>query len=137
MSEHDTCRRAAELSVTQRGTGRKRRRTRPLARPDIDVVIDFDSEHNFYAGVGRNVAAGGLFLRTPILWPPGTRLRVRFQLSGLPDPTELDAVVHWVLDVGEIEGHGMGVQLLEVPAPIRAAIESFASKREPLLHEIG
>ncbi len=49
-----------------------------------------------YAQVG-NVSEGGLFLRTPVPFPPGTEARLRFELPEQSGAHEVAAVVVWAM----------------------------------------
>ena len=114
-----------------------KRRRRPTQRLHVDLQIDVsgDSEHNFYTGVTRNIANGGVFVRTSALRHIGDRVRILLNLPGLAVPVELDTVVAWVRDVGDVLEHGMGLRMVEPTAELRDAIQRFIKQRDTLLFE--
>ena len=114
-----------------------KRRRRPTLRLHVDLQIDVstESEHNFYTGVTRNIANGGVFVRTSALRHIGDRVRILLNLPGLAVPVELDTIVAWVRDVGDMLEHGMGLRIVEPTTELRDAIQHFIKQRDTLLYE--
>jgi uncharacterized protein (TIGR02266 family) len=115
---------------------RRRRRTQRL-RVDLQVDVSHESEHNFYSDLTRNAASCGLFVRTSALRRLGDRVRILLNLPGLAVPVELDTVVAWVRDVGDVLEHGMGLRFLEPTSELRDAIKRFIKQRDTLLYEVN
>src|SRR5215831_10641264 len=120
-----------ELAIPSK---RRRRRTLQI-EVDLQIDVSVESEHNFYTGVTRDLARCGLFVRTSALRPLGTRMRILLNLPGLALPVELDTVVAWVRDVGDLLEHGMGLELVEPSPDVRDAIARFTTQRDTLLFE--
>jgi uncharacterized protein (TIGR02266 family) len=110
--------------------------SRAARRIDLEVEITFESEHNFYTGFTQNISSGGLFVATHDLKRVGSQLRVRFVIPGLPGPVEADAVVRWVREVGDPEAYGMGVQFVNLSAPVQAAIDRFIAQRDSIFYDV-
>ena len=118
------------------GTTEKRKRRRTQQIPvDLQIDVSTESEHNFYTDLTRNVASGGIFVRTSALRHLGDRVRILLNLPGLAVPVELDTVVAWVRDVGDVLEHGMGLRIIQLSAELRDAIQHFIKQRDSLLYE--
>jgi uncharacterized protein (TIGR02266 family) len=118
------------------GVAHKRRRRQTLQiHVDLQVDVSTESEHNFYTDVTRNLAKGGLFVRTSALRHLGDRVRILLNLPGLPVPVELDTVVAWVRDVGDLAEHGMGLRFVDPSVELHEAIRRFIAHRDTLLYE--
>jgi uncharacterized protein (TIGR02266 family) len=120
-------------------TPEKRRRQRNTLRLRVDLQIDvsLESNHNFYSDMTRSVARGGLFVHVPALHPLGTQLRILLNLPGLDAPLEVDAVVAWLRDVGDVMEHGMGLRLIQPPRELCDAIDRFTAHRDTILYEVN
>jgi uncharacterized protein (TIGR02266 family) len=105
-------------------------------RVDVEVAVTFESDHNFYTGLTCDISAGGLFVATHVLRPPGTRLRVRFALPGLEQPIETEVEVRWVRDSGfSTLPPGMGLRFLQLPAPALLAVAHFIQCRDTIFYD--
>jgi uncharacterized protein (TIGR02266 family) len=112
---------------------------RSEARVDIEIAVDFGSDHNFYTGLTHNIGAGGLFIATNKLRPVGTRLVVNFTLTGQSDPIQVTMEVRWLSqpparsrDSGST---GMGLKFVDISEKALAAVTEFTHKRETLFYD--
>jgi type IV pilus assembly protein PilZ len=107
------------------------RRQHPRAA--VEVAIDFESEHNFFAGVTCDISEGGLFVSTDQPLSVGDALDVNLMLPGNLQ-VQARGVVRWNLR-REGEEIGYGVQFTEIHDESLAAIRQFIAAREPMLYE--
>jgi hypothetical protein len=103
------------------------------------VEVGPESEHNFFVGFSDRVAEdGGIFVATHFPAPIGHTCRVTFGVPGAADCVA-DCRVRWIreLDPERPENApGMGLGFCsELPAPVVAAIDRFASKRQPIFFD--
>jgi uncharacterized protein (TIGR02266 family) len=109
--------------------------SRVAPRVDLEVNVDFESEHNFYTGFTQNISSGGLFIATRAPMRVGSRFPIRFGLPGLSAQLEINVIVRWVRDVENPDERGMGVQFESLSAPAREAINAFIKQRESLFYD--
>jgi len=95
-----------------------------------------DTDANFYTGLDREIASGGLFIATYDIRPPGTRVTVDVVLpSG--KILQSEAKVVWVRhhDESAIDLHpGMGVAFDDLDAKAAREIEEFMARRDSLFY---
>ncbi len=117
-------------------SGEEHRREHP--RCHLEVAVDFQSEHNFYTGLTRNISQGGLFVATNHLRRIGEHLRVRLTLPG-GRTVEIETEVRWVKDASVSRflegGQGMGLRFVELAPEAAAAIQAFLDKRDSLFFD--
>ena len=78
-----------------------------------------------------NLSAGGCFIRTTRMLPPGAPIRVKFELPGRTDPVNATGRVRWVEESDDPEERGMGVQFQDIEeADLLALKEFIAGKLE-------
>lgn len=90
------------------------------------VALKLDNWERFEALFSRNLSQGGVFLRTKKLLPVGASVTLAF---ALPDGSSFEVPGRIARSVapGEPGEPGIGIQFLEMPAPIREHIESLLS----------
>jgi uncharacterized protein (TIGR02266 family) len=116
-------------------------RTRPvreLRRLPFEVSVDVVSDHNFFAGLTRNISEGGLFVATHLPFELGARLEVRLLLPGDTEPTAVLSEVCWLRAHSSLHDSraGVGLRFVDPPAPLVARIHEFMSVRDPLYVEL-
>jgi uncharacterized protein (TIGR02266 family) len=94
----------------------------------VELEVNVQSEHNFYAGLAENLSAGGLFIATH---------KLRLKLPDSPEEFLLKGEVRWVRVFNESSdtSPGLGVRFTELPDGATAAIEKFLGQREPLFFD--
>jgi uncharacterized protein (TIGR02266 family) len=106
---------------------------------DIEIAVDFGSDHNFYTGLTHNIGAGGLFIATNELRKVGTRLTVRFTLPGQNEAIKVTTEVRWLSQpsrhLRDSGAQGMGVKFLDLSPEGLAVVTDFTRKRETLFYD--
>lgn len=108
---------------------------REHARIHVELTVDFESEHTFYAGSALNLAVGGLFIATPNPLPVGYVVSLKLAL-----PTgriAAEAEVMWTAEAPpESRGlSGMGVRFRDISAVDKVRVEAFIEQRAPMIYE--
>lgn len=103
-------------------------------RHDVEVRVDFGTDHNFYQGFTENVSEGGLFVATYRRLSRGERVVVRLYLNE-GEPVEVSCTVRWTRDDSEAGPGGMGLQFETLDAETAARIAAFVACRDPLFYE--
>jgi|SRR5450759_2679000 len=103
-------------------------------RYSVDVEVTFESEHNFFIGLTRDLSGGGLFVATPTVRPVGEKIHVRFTIPTHYEVIEAITEVRWVRMTALRGGGeaGMGLCFLQLAPRAKAAIMAFLKKRESL-----
>ncbi len=70
------------------------KRTHPRVAIDLDVSCEVKDEPAF-AGTGKDISLGGMFVEAETLPAFGTALTIVTRLPGLPAEARLPAVVRW------------------------------------------
>jgi uncharacterized protein (TIGR02266 family) len=113
---------------------------RSAERFELQVAVDFESDHNFYTGLTQNISTGGLFIATHQMRRIGDRIKVSFSLPGAPGPIAVDTEVRWLrensplLRVGD-GVTGMGVRFVDLAPEASRAIETFLQNRDSLYYD--
>src|SRR4051794_21920901 len=123
MTRRGKDRRRREVNVApatdRRRTGADRR---VHARVTVDIEVDYKSADNFLFAYITDISAMGIFIRTNVPEPPGTRLNLCFTPPGGPQ-LNLEGRVMWVNPYrpGSYDNinPGMGVQFIELTAEHR------------------
>lgn len=111
---------------------------RVYPRLDLEVEVDFSSEHNFYTGFTENISEGGMFIATHQYLEKGARFRFKFTLPGVSGEIEALAEVRWVREHNPMTAHmtpGMGVTFLEIGDASVRRIKQFIQRREPMFFD--
>ncbi len=115
--------------------GRERRIQNRL---QLDVTVDYESDHNFYTGFTENISTGGLFIATRDILPIGSTFPVTFTLSNHAAPVVVECEVRWQrleqLDNRECVP-GMGVRFVGLDAASQRAINDFIQQRDSLFYD--
>ena len=107
-------------------------------RLDIELAVDIESEHNFFAGFSANIAEGGIFVATHQARDVGSLLNISFTLPGDPAPIAASAVVRWVKQYheGSDGSPGLGLEFLSIAPHDVERIQAFIEReRAPLFWE--
>jgi uncharacterized protein (TIGR02266 family) len=117
------------VSIWQRQRGE-------CGEPSSPCELEFAEETQFFAGLGRNMAKGGLFIATYRALPIGSEVEVELEL---PDGAAVRAhgVVSWLRGASSELGAcpGIGIEFTTVPEAALVAIERFCRVRPPLYIE--
>lgn len=109
---------------------------RQFVRHDVQVSVDFASEHNFYTGLSNDLSEGGLFIATIDILPIGAPIDLTLTLPG-GHAIQARGQVRWVRDYNDNTPEvapGMGVQFTQLPGTDSTAIQRFLLEREPFLY---
>jgi uncharacterized protein (TIGR02266 family) len=115
----------------------KGRERRECSRVAVEVEVSMHTEHNFYAGLTRDLSEGGLFIATVEHLPVGTELDLSVSLSG-QEPICACGRIRWVREYNQFNQDfhpGVGVQFVDLDAGDRQAIESFLAARDPIFYD--
>jgi uncharacterized protein (TIGR02266 family) len=104
------------------------------------IQVDWRSEHTFLFAYITDISALGIFVETDRPAPPGTKITLRFEVSGdarerlgHAEPSfELEGEVAWNTAEDELDPdgearHGMGVQLIGLDDESRERIMELVS----------
>jgi uncharacterized protein (TIGR02266 family) len=107
---------------------------RRSGRSDVEFDVALHSPDGSYAGVTKNIGAGGLFVATDRLRRVGERVGLTFTLPGNDAPLSVDSEVRWIRPraVPERPGRvpGMGVRFVGLSVAALDLIEQFLRERE-------
>ncbi len=108
--------------------GERRRWERVL----VDLEVDYSHEDTYVFAYIRDISATGLFVRTHVPEPAGTRLNVRFTPTDSERPLELEGEVIWVnaYRPGNPESlhPGMGIRFIDIQADDRERLITFVKR---------
>ena len=113
------------------------RERRECPRVAVEVEVSLHTEHNFYAGLTRDLSEGGLFIATVENLPVGTEMELSVSLSGHA-PIQARGQVCWVREYNQFNQDfhpGVGVRFTDLADGDRDAIESFLAARDPILYD--
>lgn len=112
---------------------------RKAERHDVEVVVDLDSDSNFYTGLTQNISTGGLFIATQKIKRVGERIHLKFMLPGGTAPIECETEVRWIRENTSLlrtDGSpGMGVRFIDMSPKDAEAIGRFLQGRESLFYD--
>jgi uncharacterized protein (TIGR02266 family) len=94
------------------------RRAHP--RAVLGISVAYRLGNTIAAAVTLNIGHGGLAIRTTSPLAPGTLVRVRFRLPGVPREVDAEAQVMWAE-----RRVGMGLQFTRIDAADQTAIDEF------------
>jgi hypothetical protein len=88
---------------------------RYIVRLKKRLKVQFGIEEPSRVAFTENVSLTGMFIRTPNIYPPNTRIRIEFELAD--NKVELEARVMWAKKVPQnlfhlVKKSGMGVRFL-------------------------
>ncbi len=106
------------LRATEPGADR---RSSPRYRMDLPVrvcsdLLELDARATFEGEIS-DVSAGGLFVRSDFLEPPGTTVQLLVTLPDQRRPLSLLGRIAWVAEAPP-KGPGMGIELEHVPGRV-------------------
>ena len=106
-------------------------------RFSVELEVNVNCEHNFYAGLAENLSAGGVFIATHRRQQVGSKLEVSLKLPDSEEAFTLVGEVRWVRVYNESSDTppGLGIRFTELPAGATAAINRFLGQREPLFFD--
>jgi len=107
-------------------------------RANLETVVTFESEDNFYTGFSADISEGGLFVATINVQPVGTEVELKFSLPN-GYTTKLTGEVRWVRewndDTPDISP-GMGIQFQTVDEITQQHIRGFIERRESIFYDL-
>ncbi len=115
------------------------RRRAPRLKLDYDLEVDVQGEHVPYTGLIKDISSGGLFVTTNARHRVGDELQIRFTFPTLKEPVEALVRVQWIRDdyTGGDQPAGVGVQFVDLPESIVAAINRYIRDKDVHLFEEG
>ncbi len=123
----------AQLAISQDTAPYANQRTHE--RVPLEIEVDMESEHNFYAGITDNISQGGVFIATHVPPPLGSVVEMRLTVPGCEHPFSIRGAVRWIRDVSHASNDappGCGIQWLEMSRDALAAIQRFVTHRDTL-----
>lgn len=115
------------------------RELRASDRTPVEIKVDFEVDDMTYAGVTRNISAGGVFVATENVPRVGERIDLRFALPGTGRQLTVQTEVRWVRakksPPDEQAPAGMGLQFLNPSADDVAALDQFLARRDALMRD--
>jgi uncharacterized protein (TIGR02266 family) len=112
---------------------------RKAERHDVEVVVDLESDSNFYTGLTQNISTGGLFIATQKIKRVGERVHLKFTLPGASAPIEVETEVRWIRENTSLlrtDGSpGMGVRFIDMSPVAAEAIQRFLEGRDSLFYD--
>lgn len=110
-------------------------------RVDVEIGVDFKSEHNFYTGLTQNISEGGLFIASDNMRRVGEHIRIRFTLPDDPLAIEADARVVWTREHSTLfrrdGAHGYGIKFIDLAPAAAESIQAFIKRREPIFFDLA
>ncbi|HEX3851590.1 MAG TPA: TIGR02266 family protein [Polyangiaceae bacterium] len=106
-------------------------------RFSVDLEVNVQSEHNFYAGLAENLSAGGLFIATHKLQKVGSKIALSLRMPDSEEVYQITGEVRWVRVFNEQSdtSPGLGIRFEDLPPGAEAAINRFLGQREPLFFD--
>jgi uncharacterized protein (TIGR02266 family) len=103
---------------------------------EVSLMVDLDSESNFYVGFAEDLSDGGIFVATHAPRKIGSRVELAITLSN-QEPMRAKGTVKWVREYSDaIEGvPGMGIQFDHVSRQDVERILEFARGRPPMFFD--
>ncbi len=89
----------------------------------LAVKLPFATEAEFLGRYGGNVSKGGLYLRTKVLHPPGTRVSLDVKIETGAVMIHAECVVKWVTKAVP----GMGLEFVSVDPPTQRLLDTMAA----------
>ncbi|HEY5957960.1 MAG TPA: TIGR02266 family protein [Polyangiaceae bacterium] len=110
---------------------------RRSARIKVELNVNLESDHNFYAGFIENMSVGGVFIATHTLRAVGHMLEFSVHLPNSDSPIIGVGEVRWIREYSERSNvpPGMGVSFIRLGPGSTEAIEAFLAQREPLFFD--
>lgn len=112
---------------------------RTAIRHELEVQVDFESEHNFYTGLTQDISTGGLFVSTNQIKKVGDRVRLKFSLPNQGVEVEVETEVRWVRETSSLQRNdcepGMGLRFINLTPAAKQVIETFLKERESLFYD--
>ncbi len=95
----------------------------------LDFPVDYASERFFLLRNGKNISAGGMFIQTEVVDPPGAKTKLEFYFLDLSDKICTEGMVAWSsgepikVSEHEIRPAGMGIVFAGIAERIKERIE--------------
>jgi uncharacterized protein (TIGR02266 family) len=105
-------------------------------RAKLEVQINLESDHNFYAGITGNISMGGVFVATYTPPPLDTIVEMDLQLEG--HTFHLRGLVCWVREAeraSDFAPAGCGLQFVSLPKDAEQVITHFVGKRDTIFYD--
>lgn len=87
----------------------------------LEVPVRIGSGAGAFAGVTKNICAGGVFVATLRSFSIGERVAVRLTIPGDAAPIEALAEVRWSRPFHDLDDRPVGLGLRFIDTPLRAA----------------
>ena len=108
------------------------REQRSAPRYPVNMLVRLSSDLLVFEGnaevqgVTTDVGAGGLFVRSDLLEPVGTRVRVRVLVAD-GDPIAMEGSIAWIADAPP-KGPGMGISLSRTDRSYHQLLRALATR---------
>ena len=106
-------------------------------RYEVSLEVSWTCEHNVYVGLTGDLAEGGVFVATHQVLAPGSKLILLLGLPGVDPPEPVSGIVRWTRPPSDrLEAPpGMGVELVDPPPAVTAAIALYLAERDPVFYD--
>lgn len=110
------------------------RTQRSAPRYSVEMPVRMSSELLVFEGTAEiqgitsDLGAGGLFVRSDLLEPVGTRVRVRL-LASDDDPITMEGAIAWIADAPP-KGPGMGIAVCRTDRSFHRLLRALATRAE-------
>ncbi len=94
---------------------------RRAGRIVLEVPVRLHGGVGSWAGVTKNICAGGVFVATLRSFSVGERVAIRLTIPGDAEPVEALAEVRWCRPLQELDDRPVGLGLRFIDTPLRAA----------------
>ena len=94
-------------------------------RVNVNIEVQYSSEHSFASDWITNISKGGMFIRTDHPLPPGTKLKISFSLPNRKLPIQVEGVVRWIAPREKGILPGMGVEITKISEEDKMFLEKF------------
>jgi uncharacterized protein (TIGR02266 family) len=104
---------------------------RKTPRVVAEVKVDYRTVSSFITDYSKDLSQGGVFVKTPLPFNVGERLRLRVSIPGHELPFALEGVVRWVVPLNDKDREpGMGVEFVEFGEAARDELARFVAALE-------
>ena len=104
----------------------------------FEIVLDSESEHNFYTGLTDNISEGGVFIATTQILDIGTKIKFPLALPSMLEPEEVEGIVRWVRREGRADSNvpsGIGIQFIKISDKFKARINQYIQSSDTIFYD--
>jgi uncharacterized protein (TIGR02266 family) len=104
---------------------------RKTPRVVAEVKVDYRTISSFITDYSKDLSQGGVFVRTPLPFNIGERLRIRLTIPGQQVPFALEGVVRWTVPLNDKDREpGMGLEFVDWGEGAREELARYVARVE-------